>query len=47
MRRPGRVVTYAGQYTDTETGLQYLRARYYDPSTGTFLTRDPLEAQTR
>ncbi len=24
---------YAGQYTDSESGLQYLRARYYDPST--------------
>ncbi len=23
---------YAGQYTDPETGLQYLRARYYDPN---------------
>jgi len=25
----------------------YLRARYYDPTTGQFLTRDPLEAQTQ
>jgi RHS repeat-associated protein len=31
----------SGQYTDTETGLQYLRARYYDPTTGTFPTVDP------
>lgn len=38
---------YAGQYTDTETGLQYLRARYYDTSSGQFLTRDPLVASTR
>jgi RHS repeat-associated protein len=38
---------YAGQYTDTESGLIYLRARYYDPATAQFLTRDPLEAQTR
>lgn len=37
----------SGQYTDTGTGLQYLRAGYYDPATGAFLTRDPLEAQTR
>lgn len=37
----------SGQYTDTETGLQYLRARYYDPNTGQFITRDPIEAQTR
>lgn len=32
---------------DPETGLQYLRARYYDPGTGQFLTRDPAEALTR
>jgi RHS repeat-associated protein len=32
---------YDGQYTDAETGYQYLRFRYYDPSTGQFLTRDP------
>jgi RHS repeat-associated protein len=37
----------AGQYTDAETGFQYLRARYYDPATGQFLNRDPLEAVTR
>ncbi len=28
---------YAGQYTDPETGFQYLQARYYDLSTGQFL----------
>lgn len=38
---------YAGQYTDTESGLQYLRARYYDPASGQFLTRDPITAQTQ
>lgn len=38
---------YAGQYTDSETGFQYLRARYYDPTTGQFMTRDPLAAMTR
>lgn len=38
---------YTGQYTDTETGYQYLRARYYDPTTGQFLTVDPLVAITR
>lgn len=37
---------YAGQNTDT-TSLQYLCARYYDPTTAQFLTRDPLEAATR
>ena len=35
------------QYTDPETGLIYLRARYYDPTTAQFLTRDPLDALTR
>jgi len=37
---------YAGQYTDGETGLQYLRARSYDPATAQFLSVDPLVAQT-
>ena len=30
-----------GYYSDQETGLQLLGARYYDPGTGRFLTRDP------
>jgi RHS repeat-associated protein len=38
---------YAGQYTDPETGYQYLRARYYDPTTGELLTRDPIASVTR
>lgn len=38
---------FAGQYTDAETGFQYLRARYYDPATGQFVSRDPIAAQTR
>jgi RHS repeat-associated protein len=35
-----------GQYQDSDTGLYYLRARYYNPVTAQFLTRDPLEALT-
>ena len=31
---------YAGEYVDKETGYTYLRARYYQPSTGRFLTED-------
>ena len=31
-----------GYYTDTETGLQLLTHRFYDPQTGRFLTRDPI-----
>ncbi|MEV4517069.1 RHS repeat-associated core domain-containing protein [Dactylosporangium sp. NPDC049525] len=38
---------YRGQYTDKETGFQYLQARYYDPATAQFLTRDPLLTTTR
>ena len=33
---------WAGQYQDTSTGLYYLRARYYDPQTAQFLSRDPI-----
>jgi RHS repeat-associated protein len=33
---------FAGEYSDAESGLQYLRARYLDPASGQFLTRDPL-----
>ena len=38
---------YAGQYFDAESGLYYLRARYYDPVTVQFLQRDPKVEQTR
>jgi RHS repeat-associated protein len=38
---------YAGQYSDAETGLQYLRARFYDPGTGQFMTKDPRAVTTR
>ncbi len=31
---------YCGEYYDTETGTIYLRARYYDPSVGRFITED-------
>jgi RHS repeat-associated protein len=34
---------FAGQETDG-TGLQYLRARYMDPDTGRFISRDPMAA---
>ncbi len=32
---------YNAQQTDAATGLQYLRARYYSSSTGTFASLDP------
>ncbi|HPH98642.1 MAG TPA: polymorphic toxin-type HINT domain-containing protein [Anaerolineaceae bacterium] len=36
----GSAYGYAGQWTDL-SGLQYLRARYYAPGQGRFLSRDP------
>ncbi|HEV2233471.1 MAG TPA: RHS repeat-associated core domain-containing protein [Terriglobia bacterium] len=33
---------YAGREDDGETKLYYYRARYYDPSTGRFLSEDPI-----
>jgi RHS repeat-associated protein len=33
---------YTGRELDTETGLYYYRARYYDPSSGRFLSEDPV-----
>ena len=32
---------YSGELTDATTGLQYLRARYYDPTSGRFIRLDP------
>ena len=33
---------YCGEYFDTQSGTYYLRARYYNPSTGRFTTEDPI-----
>jgi RHS repeat-associated protein len=38
---------YDGQYTSTDTGLIYLRARVYDPATAQFLSVDPMVGVTR
>lgn len=38
---------YNGQYTNSDTGLIYLRARVYDPATAQFLSVDPLVGSTR
>ena len=32
---------YAGEQYDPDAGLYYLRARYYDPESGRFMTHDP------
>ena len=33
-------IRYAGEFYDSEAGLYYLRARYYDPVVGRFVTED-------
>jgi len=33
---------YTGREYDSETWLYYLRARYYNPTTGRFISRDPI-----
>ena len=38
---------YDGEYTSSDTGLIYMRARTYDPATAQFLGVDPLEQLTR
>jgi RHS repeat-associated protein len=37
------VYLYRGERYDTDLGLYYLRARWYNPVTGRFMTRDPYE----
>ena len=34
--------SYTGHITDTDTGLVYMQARYYDPAIGRFLSQDPM-----
>ncbi len=36
-------IRYAGEYYDQESELYYLRARYYDPVTGRFISKDSVE----
>jgi RHS repeat-associated protein len=35
----------SGEQYDSDLGLYYLRARYYNPATGRFLSRDPNDPQ--
>jgi RHS repeat-associated protein len=39
------VYRYQGEALDAETGLYYMRARYYDPTVGRFLNVDPMTDQ--
>ena len=41
------VYLYRGEQYDPDLGLYYLRARYYSPLTGRFLTRDPDAGQIK
>ena len=43
----GTVYGYTGEQEDAATGLVYLRARYYNPNTNHFLTRDPWRGNMR
>jgi RHS repeat-associated protein len=38
---------FAGEQQDSESGLYYLRARYFDPRVGRFISRDPLPGDAR
>jgi len=38
---------YRGEQYDSDLGLYYLRARYYNPATGRFLSRDPLDGKAK
>ena len=38
-------ITYAGYQYDRDTGLYYLNARYYDPTTARFITEDTFRGQ--
>jgi RHS repeat-associated protein len=37
---------FAGEYTDSESGFVYLRARYYDPATAQLISHDPVAGMT-
>jgi RHS repeat-associated protein len=38
---------YRGEQYDPDLGLYYLRARYYNPATGRFMSRDPEEGKAK
>jgi RHS repeat-associated protein/uncharacterized repeat protein (TIGR01451 family) len=39
--------TYTGREYDAKSGLYYNRARYYEPTTGSFISQDPIKAGHR
>jgi RHS repeat-associated protein len=38
---------YRGEQYDSDLGLYYLRARYYNPATGRFMSRDPEDGKAK
>jgi RHS repeat-associated protein len=42
---PSNPFRFSTKYTDTESGMLYYGYRYYNPSTGRWLSRDPLEEE--
>jgi len=40
-------VQFAGQFTDMESGLYYMRARFYDALSGQFVSVDPIISVTK
>jgi RHS repeat-associated protein len=38
---------YRGEQYDSDLGLYYLRARYYNPNTGRFMSRDPEDGKAK
>jgi RHS repeat-associated protein len=41
----GEPYGYTGEWWEDEVGLLYLRARWYRPETGSFVSRDPVEGE--
>ncbi|EPY14883.1 Rhs family protein [Paenibacillus alvei A6-6i-x] len=41
------IFRYSGEYWDAATNLQYLRARWYDPSIGRFVNEDTYEGEIK
>jgi RHS repeat-associated protein len=39
----GNRYQFQTQQNDSESGMYYLRARYYDPATGRFISKDPVK----